>query len=305
MKPRVVVGLLSRHQEFQLLQAKDAEAAARRHGLEIEVIYADMNPLEQIHQLFKYIHAPEDARPGVIVVETVVGEGLERVARNAVQAGIGWIVVNHRVPYLKDLRTKHPDLLLASVGTDQLEVGRIQGRQFRVLLPSGGNVLYIQGPPDTAVAQERLRGANESIAGSKIELRVLSGQWTEASGEKAVRGWLRLKSSDTTPPDLVGCQNDTMAMGARRAIEALVPERSSVPFTGCDGLPEGGQRLVREGRLAATVVTPSNTGPALDLVAKALRGEPTPAEVTLKPVSYPSEADLVRRPSSGRGGAIA
>ncbi len=305
MNRKVVVGLLSRQQEYQLLQAHDAEAAARRNGLEIEVVYADMNPLEQIHQLFKFIHAPAEDRPAVIVVETVVGEGLERVARNAVQAGIGWVVLNHKIPYLKELREKHPGLLIGSVGTDQLEIGRIQGRQFKLLLPSGGNVLYLQGPPDTAVAQERLRGAKESIAGSKIELRVLSGQWTEASGEKAVRGWLRLKSSDTLPPDLVGSQNDTMAMGARRAIEALVPERSSVPFTGCDGLPEGGQRLVREGRLAATVIAPSNTGPALDLVAKALRGEPTSAEVTLKPTSYPPEAEIVRRPAPGRGGAIA
>jgi ABC-type sugar transport system substrate-binding protein len=294
MKRKVAVGLLSDQQEFQVLQARDAEAAARRNDLEIEVVYADMNPLEQIHQLFRFIHAPAEDRPAAIVVETVVGEGLERVARNAVQAGIAWVLLNRNVPYLKELREKHPEVLVGAVGTDQLEVGRIQGRQFKVLLPSGGNVLYLQGPSDTSAAQERLRGAQETIAGTGIELHVLSGQWTEASGEKAVRGWLRLKSSDTLPPDLVGSQNDAMALGARRAIESLAPERASVPFTGCDGLPEGGQRLVREGKLAATVVTPSNTGPALDLVAKALRGEPTSAEVTLQPVSHPEESELVR-----------
>jgi ABC-type sugar transport system substrate-binding protein len=288
----VVVGLLSKQQEFQLLQARDAEAAARRHDLGIEIVYADMNPLEQIHQLFQFIHAPEEERPAAIVVETVVGEGLERVARNAVQAGIGWILLNRKVPYLKDLRDRHPGLPIAAVGTDQLEVGRIQGRQFRILLPTGGNVLYIQGPADTSAAQERLQGAEEAIAGSKIELHVVSGQWTEASGEKAVRGWLRLKTSDTVPPDLVGSQNDAMAVGARRAIEALAPERAGVPFTGCDGLPEGGQRMVREGALAATIVTPPNTGPAVDLVSTALRGEPVPAELTLKPVSYPEESEL-------------
>jgi hypothetical protein len=38
MKPRVVVALLSKEQEFQLLQARDAEAAARRNGLEIEIV---------------------------------------------------------------------------------------------------------------------------------------------------------------------------------------------------------------------------------------------------------------------------
>ena len=293
------MALLSQHQEYQVLQAQDAIAAARRNGLEIEVVYADMNPLEQIHQLFRFIHAPAEERPAAIVVETVVGEGLERVARNAVKAGIGWVLLNRKVPYLKQLREHHPDVVLAAVGTDQLEVGRIQGRQFRTLLPSGGTVLYIQGPADTSTAQERLQGAQETIAGTKIELRVLSGQWTEASGEKAVRGWLRLKTSEGVRPDLVGSQNDAMAIGARQAIESLARDRGDIPFTGCDGLPDGGQRLVREGKLAATVVTPSNAGPALDLVAKALRGERVPADVTLKPVSFPDETRLGRRTGPG------
>jgi ABC-type sugar transport system substrate-binding protein len=302
MKPRVVVALLSKEQEFQLLQARDAEAAASRNGFEIEVVYADLNPLEQIHQLFTFIHAPAEERPAAIVVETVVGEGLERVARNAVQSGIGWVLLNRTVPYLEALREKHPGHLIGAVGTDQLEVGRIQGRQLKVLLPAGGNVLYVQGPSDTSVAQERLRGAQETIAGTNIELHVLSGQWTEASGEKAVRGWLRLRSSDTLPPDVVASQNDAMALGARRAMEALAPDRASVPFTGCDGLSEGGQRMVRDGTLAATVVTPSNTGPALDLVAKALRGEPVGYEVTLEPVSYPEESEM-KRALAGRASA--
>jgi hypothetical protein len=38
--------------------------------------------------------------------------------------------------------------------------------------------------------------------------------------------------------------------------------------------------------------TPPNTGPTLDIVASALRGEPTRKEVTLAPVSYPDEAEL-------------
>jgi len=69
-----------------------------------------------------------------------------------------------------------------------------------------------------------------------------------------------------------------------------------VPFTGCDGLPEGGQKLVRERVLAATIVTPSNAGPAVDLVANALEtGERPPAQLVLPPRSFPPEAELLRR----------
>src|SRR5512139_436936 len=149
MTPRVVVGLLSDAQEFQLMQAADAREAGARAGLAVEVVFADNNAVQQIHQLFRYIHVPQDERPAAIVVETVTGEGLERVARNAVAAGIGWVLLNRQVPYVEALRQAYPGLAIANVTVDQEEVGQIQGRQLRALLPQGGSVLYVQGPSDT------------------------------------------------------------------------------------------------------------------------------------------------------------
>lgn len=288
----IVVSLLTRDQDFQQLQAQDAEEAAARNGLRVEVIFADNNAIEQIQQLFKYIYRPEAERPDAIVVQTVTGEGLERVARNAAQAGIGWVLLNRKVAYLDDLRRKYPRLPIASVGTDPVEVGRIQGRQFRALLPSGGAVLYIHGPIDTSAAAGRLAGMEEIVAGASIVIRKLAAQWTEASAHKAVLSLMRLKTSEAFLPQVVGCQNDSMAVGARRAVESLSEEDrkgdwSSVIYTGCDGLPAGGQQLVRDGVLAATVITASNSGPAVDLVAAALRTRQCPREVTLLPVSFP------------------
>jgi ABC-type sugar transport system substrate-binding protein len=86
------------------------------------------------------------------------------------------------------------------------------------------------------------------------------------------------------------------------AVEAFRsrPELAAVPLTGCDGLPQGGRRLVDQGRLAATVVTPPNTGPALELVAAALRSaRMPPGEVLLKPSSYPPEKDLLPQRAAG------
>src|SRR5258706_5519443 len=91
-----------------------------------------------------------------------------------------------------------------------------------------------------------------------------------------------------------------MAMGARKALIAHHKEWSRLPFTGCDGLPEGGQRLVDKRVLAATVVVPSNAGPAVDVVARFLSGEPTPPQIVLSPRSYPPEDRLPRAPSGRR-----
>jgi len=296
---RIVVGLLSEDQEFQRLQGSDARAAGKRHGLDIEVVYAANNSVVQIQQLFNHINRPQ-GRPIAIIVETVAGEGLERVARAATDAGIGWILINRHVPYIEVLRRERPHMPVSIVGTDQVGVGRIQARQIRACIPSGrGTVLYIQGPADTSAARERLKGAQEGLSGSGISLKILDGNWSEASGESTIQRWLRLKTAEEERPAMIACQNDAMAVGARRAILAVAstrPELARIPLTGCDGVPEGGQRLVNMQHLVATVITPSNTGPAVDLVARmAQTRQAPPAELLLKPVSYPPEAEISKR----------
>lgn len=297
--PKVVVGLLNDEQDFQRMQAAAARAAAARAGLDVEVVFAESNAVLQIQQLFRFVHAPEEERPAAIVVETVTGEGLERVARNAVRAGIGWVLVNGSARYIEGLRQERPDLPISNVAIDSTEVGRILARQVRALAPSGGTVLCVDGPVDTAAASERRAGTQEVLKGAGYEIKTVNGDWTEASGEKAVSAWLRLKTTEGLRPCVVACQNDAMAVGARRAVRALRREWSDVPFLGCDGLPDGGQKLVRTGELAATVVTPTPAGDAVALVARALAGERPPAEVRLAPRSFPPEDELAR-PATGR-----
>ncbi len=295
-KPKVLVALMSEEQEFQRLQAADARETAARNGMDASVVFAAGNPVLQIQQLYQAVHLPEGERPTAIVVETVVGEGLERVAKAALHAGIGWILVNRKVGYLGPLRAAHPGKPIGMVGTDQVEVGRIQARQVRTLVAAReGLVVCIQGPSDTSAARDRLRGLQEGLAGTRFRLKVLDGNWSEASGQEAIDRWLRLKTSAEEKPLIVVCQNDAMAQGASRALKNLRdrPELAQVPLTGVDGLVDGGQRLVDMRQFAATVITPSNTGAAVELVARWLKTNQVPAEeLLLRPLSYPKESDL-------------
>ena len=298
MSDRLIVSLPEKDNEFQLLQTADAEATARRLGLDLEVVHASNNAVLQIQQLFKFIHAEE--RPKALIVEPVAIDGMERVAQKAALAGIGWAILNCTVGYLDGLRQQFPSLPIFALGSDQVEIGRIQGRQLKTLLPAGGIVLYIQGPRSATAARERLKGMQESIAGCNINTIVLDGQWTEESAEQALRHWLRLKTSDNMRIDVVAAQDDSMARGARRAIEA-VPELAKrwaeVPFLGIDGVPEVGQKLVKSGQLTATIIMPSNTGPAVEAVAGWLRsGRLPPASLRMAVQSYPEEGALVGAP---------
>jgi ribose transport system substrate-binding protein len=288
VRSKIALLLLSDEQDFQRMQAADAERAARAVGIDLEVAYARNNAMVQVEQLYRLTHVREGLRPAAIIIHSVDGEGLPRVARDAAKAGIGWIVLNREVGYIDALRAEYPKLPIAVVTTDQPSIGRIQGTQFRQLLPRGGGLLYIQGPKETSASRQRLEGMQEAIAGTSIKAQVLTGDWTEKSGGDALQWWLRFSTSREFQVDLIAAQNDSMAIGARKAAAERRPEWLQLPFTGCDGLPEGGRRLVDTRQLAATVIVQSNAGPAVDLVAAHLNGTAAPPRVVLPPRPYPA-----------------
>lgn len=294
MSDKVVVALPDRSNEFQHLQADDARAVASRVGIEIELLDADSNAILQIQQIFKFIHAQD--KPRAIVAEPVATEGMERLAQKATAAGIGVALLNTNVTYLDGLRRQYPQLPIFQLGSDQVEIGRMQGRQMRLLLPGGGTVLYIQGPMFASAARERFQGMQEVTAGSGLHPVIMDANWTEESAEQVVRKWLRLKTTEGLRIDLVACQDDAMARGAQRAFE-MAPDVAGpwgkVPFLGIDGVPSVGQRMVKEGHLTATVVMPSNTGPALEAIGRFLRSGQMPAASIRVPISsYPPEDSL-------------
>jgi ribose transport system substrate-binding protein len=239
-------------------------------------------------------------RPDAILVEPV-GTAMPQVAAAAADAGIGWGVINRDLDYVGKLRetTQAP---VFDVSTDNEEVGRIQGKQFSALLEEGGCILYIEGPSTGEVARLRTAGM-QFTKPANVTLRILRGDWTEASGYNAVRSWLALGTSQQMAIRLIGCQNDAMAMGARRAFEEVLENHArqdwlGLPFTGCDGLPKTGQEWVRRGLLAATVVAPPLMGLALETMTKAIRSGVQPSAHTLiKPTSYPALEEIDAKPS--------
>jgi ABC-type sugar transport system substrate-binding protein len=289
MAERIVVSLTSQDQEYQALQGKDAREAGRRLGVDVEVLFAEDNAVMQIQQLFRFLHAAEGERPAALLVHTRVADGLERVARNAARAGVGWFLLNRTAPYVDALRSEYPALAVAAVTTDHTEIGRIHARQLRGVCPDGSPVLYVQGPAETPAARLRLEAFEEAVRGRSYDLKVVNAEWTAASAEKAITAWLRLKTSDLFRAAAVVCQNDNMARGAWKALDGLRPEWGRLPFLGCDGLPDGGRREVDEGRLAATVSIPSCAGPAIELVVGWVRaGRVPPGRTVLAPLPYPA-----------------
>jgi ribose transport system substrate-binding protein len=230
------------------------------------------------------------------------------VARAAVAAGIGWVVLNREIGYIKQLRQAFK-VPVFGVTSDNLEIGRIQGRQLAALLPNGGSALYIQGPSETDACKLRNAGLYETKP-VNIQIKTMKGTWTESSAFKAVTAWLRLSTSQQARIDVIAAQNDAMAAGAKKAFQQFTYEGEgrdrwvSVPFIGCDGVPKTGQAWVRSGMLSATVIAPPLAGTAVELLAHALQTGLLPPEITLMPPrSFPALESLEAAGSKKSHGA--
>ena len=291
-KLNVVVALTTRDNDYQAEQAVAVADMAARLGIKIQIIYADNDAVNQTQQLIKIIQDPTQ-RPNAILVEPV-GTGMPQVAKAAVGAKIGWGIVNSHPDYIPELR-RGGTVPVFSVSTDQSEVGKIQGKQLGVLVPKG-NVLYVEGPFSSMATQQRTKGML-STKPSLVELKMLKGDWTERSANRAMKSWLSLGSSRQLEIRAVICQNDAMAMGARKALDDLTEKDrehwANTPFTGCDGVTKTGQDWVRRGLLKATIITAAAAGTALEILVRAVNAGSQPPESTLiPPKSFPAIEEL-------------
>jgi ABC-type sugar transport system substrate-binding protein len=295
--PRIAVLLLTHGQDFQRAQENSARHAAAQGGLSVDVAFADNSPIVQVQQALDYVRLPSERRPTAIAIEWAGPPGaLTGVARAALASGVGWVEVSAGASAIDHLRAEFPGRMVASVTTDDYAIGALQAVQCRTLLPHGGSVLYVEGPAVNTVVQMRRQALEEGLGGSSANIAMrLAADWTEAGAEAAASDWLEQVSARQVAPELVCAQNDAMAMGVLNPARARHVPWAGVPVVGCDGLPTVGLRYVREGALTTTIIKPVTAGPAVQWIARAIRGEALSYRVVLPPKSFPLLDDLARR----------
>lgn len=288
----VVVALTTRDNDYQTEQSAAAAEVAAKLGVKISIVYAENDAVNQSQQLLKIIQ-DKAQRIDAILVEPV-GTAMPQVAKAAVTAGIAWGILNREADYIADLR-RDMRIPVFAISPDQEEVGRIQGKQLAALATQG-NVLYLEGPSSSSAANLRSKGMLSSKPAG-VTMKLLKGDWSERSAHHAVKSWMSLSTSKELQVQAVVCQNDAMAMGARKALvdlNEMEHERwMQAPFLGCDGVVKTGQEWVRSGQLRATVVIPPMAGLALEMLVKAVNTGSMPAERTLcAPRSFPALEEI-------------
>jgi ABC-type sugar transport system substrate-binding protein len=301
IQPCRVALFLRDESDYQDVLRDDCAQVARRYGFPLLVSAADNDPGRQLDSIQYCLARPEAERPNVILVSPVRETSLLPAAHAAARMGIGWVLLGRWCPYVASLRAEFSQLPIFAVLADQREIGRIQGRQAKALLPLGGELVYIRGPLSTFSATQRSEGLQESLQGTRIKLFALTSDWSIDGGKRAMNEWLQVCQRRECPKLVVSAQNDAMAIGARSALEEAARRRldtslQRVPVTGCDGSPDYGRRLVMQGRLKATVVMPPSAGKAVhEIAAMPPDGHARPpAEVILTPTSFPELEALGR-----------
>ncbi len=303
-KLRFLLSLTTDDNDYQIGQTSAAQQAARKLGVELEIVYARNDGIVQSQQLLSSIQSTTAPRPDAIIFEPAGSTAHPQIARAAAAAGIGVVLLNRDANYLAELRRLFPVPAFA-ITSNHEEIGRIQGQQLSAVLPGGGIVLSIQGPSESSAAKQRYTGLLQTKTDS-LQLRVLKAHWTEASAHKAVSSWLRLSTSRQARIEAVCAQDDSMAMGARKAFEEcreLREQWQKMPFLGCDGMPKTGQEWVRRNLLTATIFIPPNADLAIEMMVKSIAtGVPPPERTFTTAKSFPA-VEVLAQQSSARARA--
>jgi inositol transport system substrate-binding protein len=160
----------------------------------------------------------------------------------------------------------------AYVGSNDQEAGRIAAGYIAELLNGKGNIALIRGPNGHSAEIQRTEGIME-VLHQHPDMKIIfdqSGNWDRTQGLELMENWLSTGKS----LQAVIAQNDEMALGAQKAIEAAGRQKD-ILVIGIDAIPDA-LKAVKEGKLCATVFQDARGqgALALELAVKLCEGKP-------------------------------
>lgn len=218
-----------------------------------------------------------------IVISPNDADALAPGLQEAVDAKVPVVTIDRRV-------NKVPGIL-GHVGADNVKGGQAQGELIEKLFPNGCTVMNLQGQSGSSPAIDRNKGLHDVLDKAKDKYKIV---FEDTAGFDRAKGLSMTESalaSMKTPPDVIVCANDDMALGALEALKArnLV---GKVKLIGFDALPEAlGQ--IKAGNMTATIeqLPGGQVKGALDTLVSFIReGKKPDQQVTLlTPIAITSD----------------
>ncbi|EJS90572.1 D-ribose transporter subunit RbsB [Pasteurella multocida subsp. multocida str. Anand1_buffalo] len=166
--------------------------------------------------------------------------------------------------------------VVSHIASDNVAGGKMAGDFIAEKLGAGAKVIQLEGIAGTSAARERGEGFKQAIDAHKFD--VLASQPADFDRTKGLNVMENLLASKGDVK-AVFAQNDEMALGALRAINAANKKVLVVGFDGTDD----GVKAVQTGKMAATIAQQPDLIGALGVVTadKVLKGEKVEAKFLL------------------------
>ena len=166
---------------------------------------------------------------GIVISPNEV-DAMAPALQEAVDAKVPVVTIDRRVD-------KVPGIL-AHVGADNVKGGEAQGELIMKLFPNGATVMNLQGQSGSSPAIDRNKGLHNVLDKAKDKYKVVFEDTAAFDRSKGMSMTELALDSMKTPPDVIVCANDDMALGALQALKArnLV---GKVKLIGFDALPGG------------------------------------------------------------------
>ncbi|HDR1852482.1 ribose ABC transporter substrate-binding protein RbsB [Pasteurella multocida] len=164
--------------------------------------------------------------------------------------------------------------VVSHIASDNVAGGKMAGDFIAEKLGAGAKVIQLEGIAGTSAARERGEGFKQAIDVHKFD--VLASQPADFDRTKGLNVMENLLASKGDVK-AVFAQNDEMALGALRAINAANKKVLVVGFDGTDD----GVKAVQTGKMAATIAQQPDLIGALGVVTadKVLKGEKVEAKI--------------------------
>lgn len=236
---------ISNFDDTFLMYMKDGmDKYAKELGAKVEVTYVDAkeDAAKQLSQVENFISQGMDS----IVVVPVDTQATEPITSTCVNEKVNLVYVN-RLP--ANLPAE-----VTFVGSNSKDAGVFQMEYLAEKLGKKGNVVVMLGKLDNEATQKRTEGVKE-IVSKNADMAVIKEQtaeWSRAKAMTLMENWL--SSGDKI--DVVACNNDDMALGALKAIEAA-GKLGEILVGGVDATPDA-LKEVESGKLSCTVFQDAN-----------------------------------------------
>ncbi|WP_244149520.1 ribose ABC transporter substrate-binding protein RbsB [Rodentibacter genomosp. 2] len=164
--------------------------------------------------------------------------------------------------------------VMSHIASDNVAGGKMAGDFIAQKLGNGAKVIQLEGIAGTSAARERGEGFKQAIETHKFN--VLASQPADFDRTKGLNVTENLLASKAEV-QAIFAQNDEMALGALRAVNAA---NKKVLIVGFDGTDDG-VKAVKSGKLAATIAQQPDLIGSLGVITadKILKGEKVDAKI--------------------------